>query len=252
MNACNPFAGLDKAKVLGIAFIFSTLYNVGATYCYKGDFYLMEHDKNGKLTNEKRTQLKRYALESKHPQTYNNLSRQAYKAYDDFNFELGDQIQRTLFEDAYEVHPQYLNVVNSLIRSRQAKAKNVKDKIAFQLSLGQSYFLTLTFTDEVLATTSEATRRKYVQRFLKANSFHYLANIDFGGQTAREHYHAVLSSNVTANMWPYGFIKCIPIGNDETAPVKIGKYITKLKHHALKDSTNGKSRFRALIYSRNK
>ena len=71
--------------------------------------------------------------------------------------------------------------------------------------LKPSLFLTLTFTPEVLTSTSQATRRKYVARLLGGFKVPYIANIDFGDSkdyiddkgnarkgTNREHYHAVI------------------------------------------------------------
>lgn len=204
------------------------------------------------LTNIQRTQLKRYALTENDHNTYNNINWQISKAYANAHYDIGDHLERSLYEAANQVHPRYLQVVNSLIRSRQIKSKRLKDKITYLVSQGQAYFLTFTFTDEVLNSTSEATRRKYITRLLKEQSQHYVANIDFGKTTGREHYHAVLNAFITPDLWPYGFIKSMIIGNDESTPVKLGKYITKLSNHALKDTTEGKSRFRTLIYSRNK
>ena len=56
---------------------------------------------------------------------------------------------------------------------------------------GQLYFGTLTFSDKVLDKTTEKTRRRYVVRFLNDISISYVANIDFGKENEREHYHCI-------------------------------------------------------------
>jgi len=109
-------------------------------------------------------------------------------------------------------------------------------------------FLTLTFTDEVLASTSSKTRRAYVCRYLKDLGARYVANIDFGGKKGREHYHAVVSlQNVDYKPWhDYGAIKGEKIAVRDATPLKLGKYISKLSNHAIKAT----ARCCKVIYSR--
>ena len=124
--------------------------------------------------------------------------------------------------------------------------KKIKD-IIFN---GQSLFLTLTFRDDVLESTNEETRRRYVARWLKEHSNRYVANIDFGKKNDREHYHAIVlvNDNIDYTSWPYGALngKKITNSNDAT-PYKLKNYINKLVNHALKDT----ARQVRLIYSRN-
>ena len=56
---------------------------------------------------------------------------------------------------------------------------------------GFTWFCTLTFGPEILASTTAETRAIYVKRFLKATFGAYVANLDYGGKNGREHYHAV-------------------------------------------------------------
>ena len=109
-----------------------------------------------------------------------------------------------------------------------------------------SLFLTLTFTDEVLASTSQLTRRRYVSRLLGGFKVPYIANIDFGDSqdyiddkgnarkgTNREHYHAVIQlSRIDNKKWLYGSIdfKRVYNSNDE----RMARYLTKLQYHAIK------------------
>ncbi|NCB45225.1 MAG: hypothetical protein EOM59_21760 [Clostridia bacterium] len=109
-----------------------------------------------------------------------------------------------------------------------------------------SLFLTLTFTNEVLASTTEATRRRYVYRLLGAFKVPYIANIDFGNEneyiddngnarkgTKREHYHAVIQlSEIDPKKWEYGSIDFLRVYN--TNDLRMARYLTKLQYHAIK------------------
>lgn len=110
----------------------------------------------------------------------------------------------------------------------------------------QPVFLTLTFRDDVLATTSEQTRRRYVTRFLKKHCKQYIANIDFGTNNEREHYHAVVSNKVDLSAWQYGALNAIKIVKTKDSIRALPKYISKLTNHAIKDTTKSKR----IIYSR--
>ena len=130
------------------------------------------------------------------------------------------------------------------------KTIRVRRKILKLMVLGSCSFLTLTFTDEVLSNTTEETRRRYVSRFLKSISTDYVANIDWGDETQREHYHAVvLGTDFEMVGWDkYGFSNCkkVAINDDTTNSSRMSKYIYKLSNHATKLSTQRKK----IIYSR--
>lgn len=130
------------------------------------------------------------------------------------------------------------------------KTFRVRRKILSMMVLGSCSFLTLTFTDDVLNSTTEETRRRYVSRFLKSISTNYVANIDFGKENGREHYHAVvLGIDIDMSSWDkYGFSNCktVAINDDTTNSSRMSKYIYKLSNHATKQSTQRKK----IIYSR--
>lgn len=148
-----------------------------------------------------------------------------------------------------------------------AKVARLKKRVAFILTNSpQSFFVTLTFRDDVIANTNEATRREYVRKFLKAhsNGSHYLANIDYGAKNGREHYHAI--TNFSCSGWKYGHQLSKPIQlyaplsakydnlpdeeykqkAFETTQKRLSKYTAKLGFHAVKETTKDAS----LIYSR--
>lgn len=121
-----------------------------------------------------------------------------------------------------------------------ARVKRLKDRISSMLREGRCYFLTLTFSDTTLERVSAKTRRRYVTYFLKSLSDTYVANIDFGSQNQREHYHAVvMADGVDMSAWDcFGFSKAQKIASeDDFTP--LAKYISKLTNHAVKATTNG-------------
>lgn len=113
----------------------------------------------------------------------------------------------------------------------------------------QIVFGTLTFRDEVLSKTCERTRARYVTQFLNKQSFHYLANIDFGTQNDREHYHfiAMIEKKMDMKEWKYGGnkIKLVPLNKDDILSIR--SYLLKLNNHSYKEST----RQRRILKDRN-
>lgn len=128
------------------------------------------------------------------------------------------------------------------------RTKRLKLKILNMITSGSCIFLTLTFKNDVLENTSQETRKRYVARALKTMSSCYIANIDYGKKNEREHYHAiVLADSVDHKLWKYGNIDFERVRtNEDTSPVKIAKYITKLTNHAIKETVKQNR----LIYSR--
>ena len=141
--------------------------------------------------------------------------------------------------------------------SRRKKISRLRHKLEFRIANYDCLWLTLTFTDDILNSTSELTRRRYIQRFLKDLDIpFYTANIDYGDKeknsnsNEREHYHAIIQSDyLDMSLYNYGFVYVEKIHNTTNSIKKISTYINKLTSHAYKDSTKKQSR---LIYSRNK
>lgn len=117
------------------------------------------------------------------------------------------------------------------------RVKRLKQRITYMLENGSCQFLTLTFTDDVLSKTSEATRRQYVRRFLSNFSNEFVANIDFGKTNGREHYHALIMTDkrIKYTDWKCGNCDGQRVYNKNTSA--IAKYISKLTNHAIKETT---------------
>lgn len=130
------------------------------------------------------------------------------------------------------------------------RKQRIQERIGFSVGLGHCFFLTLTFTDEVLASTSAATRRRYVSRFLKSTCPFYVANLDYGGKRGREHYHAVvMADRVNYKAWhKYGAIRGDRVHSSNADEARVCEYLSKLTNHSLKASCGKLPR---IIYSRN-
>lgn len=137
------------------------------------------------------------------------------------------------------------------------RVKRLKDRVLTMLKDTNCIFLTLTFRDDVLANTSEETRKKYIKRFLKEQCSCYIANIDYGSKNGREHYHAVvipINDQIDGSFYfeHYGSIDFERIRNkgsddNEATSKRLAKYVAKLTNHAIKATTQQCR----VIYSRN-
>lgn len=203
--------------------------------------------------------IKGVILELGDDRVFSKARRNAYK---------GDYIAINDFRD--EKGEDYMRVCKNLDESRYQRAKRCSKRVKASVIKGEAYFVTLTFTDEVLDVTSEKTRRRYVSRAFKAIGTRYVANVDYGSQTEREHYHGIVEAKPTClaswdngtrhyvnvpdfREWidKYGFVTIEKIGNSETDVKKVSKYTAKLSRHALKRSVSkGKGQPPRLIYSK--
>lgn len=131
------------------------------------------------------------------------------------------------------------------------RVKRLSDRIQQMLSSGTCLFLTLTFTDNVLFNTSQETRCRYVKRFLKSLNTTYIANIDFGKENGREHYHAIVRLDKISDTQRQVYNKLCGAINFEkihksSNAKALAKYCAKLTNHAIKETTKRN----AIIYSR--
>ena len=147
------------------------------------------------------------------------------------------------------------------------------------------YFATLTFSEDTLKDTNQATRKTYISRFLKQYTFYYIANIDYGSLNEREHYHAIVllddhqieelelakvrrndgrkfnhkQYKLGLNLFEYVLIPELMFNDDvgtyqdiifsqDSTSCKIATYLNKLTNHGYKKSVDQQR----LIYSDNK
>ena len=130
-------------------------------------------------------------------------------------------------------------VIDARKRKKNRYNQRIKEMVA---SYDTLFFVTLTFTDDVLNNTSSATRHRYVQRWLNENCFDYLANEDFGSKNGRQHFHAVVSFVSGIPIWEYGFsnAKKIVFNANDLKTSRLSGYLLKIANHGGKMGT-GKS-----------
>lgn len=153
------------------------------------------------------------------------------------------------FLDYIHSIPKY-DCARLLDLSQRRKRQRISNKIYQFVLSGNGRFVTLTFSDEVLASTTKETRRRYVARYLRTQSETYVANIDFGGKYGREHYHAIVDNNCDLKQWKdkYGLINIKRIRNTKDDLNRVKNYVAKLTNHAIKNTTKQADR---LLFSRN-
>lgn len=194
-----------------------------------------------------------YALE-----TYGEIIKPKFSPYKAIDSSI--DLQRLYELEGYDLVNECVKINNANYH-RKDRLKERITKIYFDSIKRDAtcYFITFDFCDDTLEKTSELTRRRYIQRWLKQHCFHYVANIDYGKDdkyTNREHYHCFCSSTQYANMihdWHEltnsGInIKKLRIENDMNESYqKLSTYIAKLTNHAIKDSVKRN----VYIYDRN-
>lgn len=130
------------------------------------------------------------------------------------------------------------------------RVRRLKQRIEHMLNNGKNVFLTLTFRDKTLNKTSAKTRRDYVRKYLKQFNCEYVANIDFGEEHEREHYHAVLNKEfINPLTWNFGNLDVKQVRTateNELDCIRLAKYVAKLTNHAIKETTKRSN----IIYSR--
>lgn len=227
----------------------------------KGFFYSMGHLQN-QLTRQQAKELKHELLNNGDYYKYKDLRHQLNKIKPKYRVDTLDEhtgeITQVLEYDYFNIETQkYIELSNDIgsinlhqcqkiDHNKYKRTTRLRNRVSSLIKSGQAYFITLTFRDDVLESTSEDTRRQFVRRFLKQYSSEYVANIDYGKTTEREHYHAITNCNI--EKWPYGFSLSKAIAPNLESETKLPMYITKLTHHALKKTVRGSS----LIYSRKK
>ena len=128
-----------------------------------------------------------------------------------------------------------LKECDRILHANYERTKRLKNRIA-KLLESPCLFLTFTFNDKILLNTSSKTRRVYVRNFLEPLGA-YVANVDFGAENGREHYHAILQTDekIDYTAWTKGALNGERIRKPNS--VKLSKYISKLVNHAIKATT---------------
>jgi hypothetical protein len=209
------------------------------------------------LSKDEKQFLKQEILKNKLHREAGELSLKAYRLYQmEVNGLYYPKLKNYSFEKLTKEKETFikkygnttLKIANNLNHASYKRVARLKDRIKEAVESGSAYFITITFNPTTLENTNEQTRRKYVSRWLKSLSPFYVANIDYGKEKGREHYHAIITSDTRPpKSWNYGFIDILKVKTTDNDTMRISKYISKLTNHAIKHTTKGKR----IIYSRN-
>lgn len=134
-----------------------------------------------------------------------------------------------------------------LNHARYQRVRRLKTFIFGLISYYDCVFLTFKFSNDSLEKTSVKTRRTYVTRYLKSYDCPFVANLDFGKEHHREHYHAVIGcKKVDFDKWTLGNLDAERVRDSKNSHERLAKYVAKLTNHAIKETASRQS----LIYSR--
>lgn len=124
-----------------------------------------------------------------------------------------------------------------LAESERRKYQRIKQYIN-ALLCDTCLFLTMTFTDDILNSTTAQTRRRYINDYLKSLNCKWIGNIDFGKLNGREHYHAIAQIDfIDTHIYKYGNLDVKKINLSSDAG-KLANYINKLVVHSIKSTTH--------------
>lgn len=213
---------------------------------YKFKSQVLSTEINGQLI----TKLEKQISKTKYKFCYGDSSAE--------ELQIANELENYLLENFNAEYKEAIKINNASYK----RIKRLKNKILFWLLESPCIFLTLTFTDKVLSSTSAKSRRIYISRFLRQFNCNGVANIDFGNDhfyvdrqgnerqaTKREHYHAILQiDNIDYSLYKYGIIngERVRFNSNKPSPdyIRLSKYVDKLSLHAVKKSTKRQ----ALIY----
>lgn len=169
--------------------------------------------------------------------------------------------QQQLLHNAWDLYPDFhkqLFEVDKLLQRQHSRRKRIRKYIRSMID-HRGYnipcLVSLTFTDDVLSSTSESTRKQYVRDYLNSVFPDWFACIDFGKTHGREHYHAIclfpfnigfftfrkkrklfLLPCSSSYDWSYGFYSIRPLEVDACDVYKTLNYAFKSSSYAFKSS----------------
>lgn len=177
--------------------------------------------------------------------------------YEGFCYQMWQYHKQGDFADYPEKYHLSDEEYNACCQLRNAKNQcwtRLYDHIGYlNTTYEKVYFITLTFNDSAMKLTRD-TRRQLIHRMLNKYCDDYVANIDYGKQNEREHYHAVIVPKMECDIQlkrsgnrlhycsdlldhkylKYGFYY-IELVNCRVDDVKaVSRYIAKLCNHSIK------------------
>lgn len=126
-------------------------------------------------------------------------------------------------------------------RQEYKRMHNIYKKVEKIAQNENAYFITLTYSDEYLKDAKNENAKEWA----KKNMVHYIGNDDYGTKGGRYHHHIFGNLKEQIDLvksWRFGRIDTVPFYNKNTKA--IGKYIARIKNHAIKDGTTSLFRSR--------
>lgn len=155
--------------------------------------------------------------------------------------------------DAYNnISKEDIDNCERIRKARHEQTKKIEKHINYLFNRPDYdlFFMTFTFTDEILNNTKPNTRRENISRLLKNVCDDYILNIDYGKTTNREHYHAVIALKKDKynkyyddekylkikelDTYKYGYYGALQIKKEMIDSIRLSKYMTKLVLHSVK------------------
>jgi hypothetical protein len=141
------------------------------------------------------------------------------------------------FQQRLDEKPHALQkAIDNTIKSEKKYRSRIKKRTEQILTHSYVYFMTYTLNDEALQTTTEKQHIKKIKATLPEATL-YMINNDYGTQTDRLHYHALVSfdyeyDTTFMTKYQYGYTKIKRIITYDTK--SIYEYLMKLSNHATK------------------
>lgn len=131
------------------------------------------------------------------------------------NYVMNYNIATTLFFHYTSEYPEEYKFAERANRAIRKKTNRLRKNLSRILNFFPTLsFVTFTLTDDALNSTSESTRRKKLQRLLKSLNCPSFFCLAYSTRHKREHYHALIASDINELNWPYGLVDIRKIISD--------------------------------------
>lgn len=194
----------------------------------------------------KNRELKQELIENGKYDKYRKTRRQLFEA----NIEDPENVLNSLLT-LHKYTDEELKESEKIRKNTQQQRRKIRKHMNYLFNRNDFdlYFLTFTFSDDTMSKTNANTRKQKVRKTAtKADDF--ILNIDYGSETEREHYHAIIALYKSRkeeykpdgkhiklkcfDSYNYGFYKAKKIRRGKKDLDKLSDYEAKLTEHSLK------------------
>lgn len=171
-------------------------------------------------------------------------------------FDLNRFIENEILCNAlFDMTPMEVVECERIRKNTYQQIKKIHDHLCFLCDGNWDlFFMTFTFNDKTLETTTRKTRRDRISRLLNDFSEDYILNIDYGEKNEREHFHAIVCISDSKNKsypiekkgyvnfpyfddkYKYGYYSAELCRITPDDKKRLSGYISKLTLHSIKIS----------------